>query len=96
MATDLPLLVFPQAKTVQPPKGSGFPPSQPHVPAHGKQVARLEPQLQELQNGFERYTASISGSVSGLEPETVLVIEIAGRIDDFKRAIEAAGLKWPW
>ena len=94
MATDLPLLVFPQAKTVQPRKGSGFPPSQPHVPAHGKQVARLEPQLQELQDGFERYKASISGSVSGLEPETVLVIEIAGRIDDFKRAIEAAGLKW--
>lgn len=48
MATSLPLLVFPQAKTIAPPKGNGFPSSQPHVPGHGKQVVRLGAQLTAL------------------------------------------------
>lgn len=40
MASPLPLLVFPQAKTIAQPKGKGFRPSQPHVPGHGKQVVQ--------------------------------------------------------
>ena len=75
MASPLPLLVFPQAKTIAPPKGKGFRPSQPHVPGHGKQVVRLDAQLIALQQESDRYKANISGSVDGLEPETVLVIE---------------------
>ena len=75
MASPLPLLVFPQAKTIAPPKGKGFRPIQPHVPGHGKQVVRLDAQLIALQQEFDRYKANISGSVDGLEPETVLVIE---------------------
>ncbi len=94
MATSLPLLVFPQAKTVAPPKGNGFPSSQPHVPGHGKQVVRLGSQLTVVQQEFDSYKASISSTVAGLEPETVLVIEIAGTVDDFKQAVEAVGLEW--
>jgi hypothetical protein len=94
MANSLPLLVFPQAKTIAPPKGNGFPSSQPHVPGHGKQVVRLGAQLTSLQQEFDRYKASISVSATGLEPETVLVIEIAGTVDDFKQAVEAVGLEW--
>ena len=94
MATSLPLLVFPQAKTIAPPKGNGFPSGQPHVPGHGKQVVRLDAQLAALQQEFDRYKASVSGSVAGLEPETVLVIEIAGSVNEFRQAIEAIGLEW--
>ncbi len=94
MATSLPLLVFPQAKTIAPPKGNGFPTSQPHVPGHGKQVTRLGAQLTTLQQDFERYKASVSGSVAGFEPETVLVIEIAGSVNEFRQAVEAIGLEW--
>lgn len=94
MATSLPLLVFPQAKTIAPPKGNGFPISQPHVPGHGKQVERLDVQLTTLQQDFERYKASISSSVAGFEPETVLVIEIAGSVNEFRQAVEAIGLEW--
>lgn len=94
MATSLPLLVFPQAKNIAPPKGNGFPTSQPHVPGHGKQVERLGAQLTTLQQDFERYKASVSGSVAGLEPETVLVIEIAGSVNEFRQAVEAIGLEW--
>lgn len=94
MATSLPLLVFPQARTIAPPKGKGFPSSQPHVPGHGKQVVRLGTQLTALQQEFDRYKASVSSSVAGFEPETVLVIEIAGSVDEFRQAIEAIGLEW--
>lgn len=94
MATALPLLVFPQAKTIAPPKGNGFPSSQPHVPGHGKQVVRLGAQLTALQQEFDRYKANVSGSAAGLEPETVLVIEIAGSVNEFRQAVEAIGLEW--
>ncbi|MGY6273995.1 S8 family peptidase [Methylomonas sp. MgM2] len=94
MANSLPLLVFPQAKTIAPPKGNGFPSSQPNVPGHGKQVVRLGAQLTSLQQEFDRYKANVSGSVAGLEPETVLVIEIAGNVNDFRQALEAIGLEW--
>ena len=94
MADPLPLLVFPEAKNIEPPKGSGFPSIQPHVPGHGKQVVRLDAQLTALQQEFDRYKASVSGSVTGLEPETVLVIEIAGSVNEFRQAIEVIGLEW--
>jgi hypothetical protein len=90
----LPLLVFPQAKLVSPERAPPFPPSKPHVPGHGIQVGRLAAQLEGLQQSFEQYRASISGAVAGLEPESVLVMEIAGSVDDFKQAVEAAGLEW--
>lgn len=94
METSLPLLVFPQAKIIAPPKGNGFPSSQPHVPGHGKQVFRLGAQLTALREEFDRYKASVSGSMAGFEPETVLVIEIAGSVNDFQQAVEAIGLEW--
>lgn len=94
MATSLPLLMFPQARTIPPPKGRPIVIGQPHVPGHGKQVERLDAQLTTLQQDFERYKASVSGSVAGLEPETVLVIEIAGSVNEFRQAVEAIGLEW--
>ncbi|ABM55891.1 S8 family peptidase [Verminephrobacter eiseniae] len=94
MENHFPLLVFPQARTIDPPKGSGFTPSKPHLPEHDRQVARLDAQLASLQQDFDRYKADISGSVAGLEPETVLVIEIAGHFDEFRQAVEAIGLEW--
>jgi len=95
MSDHLPLLVFPRAKTIDPPKGIGFTPSKPHFPGHDRQVARLKAQLDDVQQDFARYKASISGVVAGLEPETVLVIEIAGSVDDFRQAVENTdGLEW--
>nr|VFK66977.1 MAG: hypothetical protein BECKUNK1418G_GA0071005_11208 [Candidatus Kentron sp. UNK]VFK72475.1 MAG: hypothetical protein BECKUNK1418H_GA0071006_11178 [Candidatus Kentron sp. UNK] len=94
MADHLPLLVFPQARTI-PPKGKGFPQSKLHFPGHAKQVERLTPQLTDLEQEFSRYKADVSGSATGLEPEMVLVIEIAGSVDDFQGAVEKTnGLEW--
>lgn len=92
--THLPLLVFPQAKVVALEVGKPFPRSKPHVPGHGTQVGRVAGQLDELQQAFDLYRASIGGALAGLEPESVLVMEIAGSVDDFKQAVEAAGLEW--
>lgn len=94
MTNPLPLLVFPQARSLEPPKGTGFSPVMPHLPSRGRQVVRLVGQLSEVQQGFERYKASVGKSMAGLEPETVLVIEIAGSVEDFKQAIDATGLEW--
>jgi len=95
MADQLPLLVFPRARTIAPPKGNGFPPSKPHFPGHARQKERLSQQLDELQQDFSRYKASVSGVVDGLEPETVLVLEIAGSVDGFRQAVDSTtGLEW--
>lgn len=95
MAEHLPLLVFPRARTIEPPKGNPFPRSKPHFPGHARQIERLSQQLDQLQQDFTKYKASVSGVVAGLEPETVLVIEIAGSVDDFKQAVDDTnGLEW--
>nr|VFJ70489.1 MAG: Subtilase family protein [Candidatus Kentron sp. FW] len=95
MVDRLPLLVFPQARVIPRPKGKSSPPNKPHFPGHERQIQRLTPQLDDLRQEFDRYKASVSGTVGGLEPEMVLVIEIAGNVDDFQRAIDATeGLEW--
>lgn len=90
----LPLLVFPEKRIIQPEKGRGFPPSKQSLPGHGAQVARIGGQIERLEQDFARYQASLTGALTGLEPEMVLVIEIVGRLDDFRQAVEAAGLEW--
>lgn len=94
MAEALPLMVFPEKRIVPPDPGSGFPTGKPHLPGRAAQIPRIDDQLTELQQSFAQYQASLAGAVAGLEPETVLVMEIAGSVNDFKQAVEAAGLEW--
>ena len=95
MADNLPLLVFPRARTIVPSAGRPHPPGKLHFPSHDRQVQRLTPQLDRLQQEFARYRATVSGAVAGLEPETVLVIEIAGSVENFRQAVEDTdGLEW--
>lgn len=95
MPTDyLPLLVFPERRVLQPEPGRGFPPSVQKIPGFGSQVIRINRQIRQLEQDFARYQANIAGTLAGLEPEMVLVIEIVGRLEEFKQAIEAVGLEW--
>ncbi|QBG95850.1 S8 family peptidase [Xanthomonas oryzae] len=90
----LPLLVFPEKRILQPEKGNGFPQGKQNLPGHGAQVARIGRQIEHLEEDFAHYQASLNGALVGLEPEMVLVIEIVGHLDDFRQAVEAAGLEW--
>lgn len=94
MAEYLPLLVFPDKRVLAPDKAKGFPLGSLKLPDHKTQTARIEKQIGLLKDDFARYQASMTGALSGLEPEMALVIEIVGRLDDFKQAIETVGLEW--
>ena len=95
MADFLPLIVFPQAKTISPQSQQGFGSRKPHLLEHNKQARRLDEQFAKLEADFSDYKAGISNVVSGLEPETVLVIEIAGSVEGFVQAVKATdGLEW--
>jgi len=91
----LPLLIFPKPKQVPPPTKNGFPPSHPHFPDKDTQTSRLAPQFEQLQNQFLADRAILANNVSGIDPEMVLVIETAGRIDRLQTAIaNTVGLEW--
>lgn len=94
MEDHLPLLVFPNRRNIQPETGSGKPIGQPHFPIKTKQINLVTPQLVELEKSFSNYRAAFSNTVSGYEPEAVLVIEIIGSVEDFKQAVEALELEW--
>ncbi len=95
MADGLPLLVFPSARVVSPPDKKGFFQGKVCHPGRARQSQRLTGQLDELTQDFTRYKAIIGSVVAGLEPETVLVIEIRGTVDAFKQAVDSTtGLEW--
>ena len=87
MPTHLPLLIFPKYESVSPPSGRPVPPRDTHFPNHEDQKERLGPKIEKLK-------ASISQNVAGLEPETVLIIEIVGSVEQFYQAVEKVGLEW--
>lgn len=90
----LPLLIFPKPKQVLPPTKNGFPPSHPHFPDKDTQISRLTPQFKQLQNQFLADSAILANTISGIDPEMVLIIETAGRIDKLQAAITNTGLEW--
>lgn len=94
MAEVYPLLIFPQPRSIEPPKGQGFPPTPLQLPSHSRQIDRVEPLISSIEYEFQRFRGRVESSMSGLEPEMVLVIELADRIDDLARAVNAIGLEW--
>jgi len=91
---ELPLLIFPEARVVPPPKGRpAF--SSPRILSKSEQINRLAPQFAELEKQFLADKALLVDSIAGMEPEMVLVLETVGRIEDFQRAItNTPGLDW--
>lgn len=85
-----PLLIFPdhtKARRDIPKAKFGFTPY--HYPPFQIQKDKLTPQFESMYQSF------IINATEGLEPETVLVIETIGKVDDFERAVRAVtGLEW--
>lgn len=62
---------------------------------HDRQIERVRPQLQRLQEAIERRRLELRGELAGVEPELALVIETAGTIDRFYKAVRRIpGLEW--
>ena len=94
MSDKLPLLIFPQHKSVPPESGRGHPPTRPTLPIHTRQSERLRLQLQGIRSEFEKFKGAIDQTIIGGEPELVVVLELAERIEDLERAVISAGLEW--
>src|SRR3954466_11879208 len=64
------------------------PPNRPRIEGPGPQVQqrRLGGSLQRLTAAFDAQRLALAGDPDALEPEQVLVLEIAGEIDEFVRA----------
>ena len=95
MAENYPLLFFPFST---PDVKIGRPRNiQPHFsfPNAARQRERLGPVLQELCDAIEARTIQIQEGADGIDPDTVLVLETVGTIDDFANAVrKIEGLDW--
>lgn len=57
------------------------------VPPRDRQSERLEPRFQRIAAALDAQRLVLSATPDALEPETILVLEIAGEVTDFARAM---------
>lgn len=50
--------------------------------------------MEEVQSEFEKFKGLIDATLMESEPELVLVLELANKVDDLTRAVNVAGLEW--
>lgn len=89
-----PLLLLPRARMLPPPKGKPSPPKKYHFPVPADQQQRVNAQLTAIEKYFQTEKAQLTGNALGLEPESVLVIDTIGSIDNFKKAVDRAALEF--
>lgn len=65
-----------------------------HFPGGDAQRQRLAPQLQRLSEAFEHHRAAVQRDIQGLDPESVIVFEVAEGVDSFITAARHAGMEW--
>jgi len=95
MATALrPLLLFPApAPAVRAPATVRDKPI--HFPGIGRQAARVTPQLNALRQAFDAKRLRVQQEAPFENPELILVLEIAGQIRNFAKAVRRLpGLEW--
>lgn len=95
MATgNFPLLLFPVPALAERSKLSGGGDSV-HIPDITRQYARIAPQLTVLQHAFNTRRLKLQQSAPMESPELILVIEVAGTLDNFSNAVaKIPGLEW--
>lgn len=63
-------------------------------PGFEVQQRRLPVVFRELQNAVEGHRLHSRVDVQGVDPEFVLVFEVAGSVDNFNKALVRAGMEW--
>lgn len=89
-----PLLFFPAPTGADRNKlgGGGGP---VHFPGIGRQRARIAPQFMVLQQAFEAKSLRLQQATPVENPELILVLEVAGTVKDFAKAVsKLPGLDW--
>lgn len=66
----------------------------PHHPSVQTQTQRIGPKLQVLRDTMESQRAVIHQNINNIEPEMVLVFEVAGNINNFIKAAQRVGMEW--
>jgi len=95
MASNYPLLFFPQPTPLPKRAGNPFPPKFIHYPSNDRQTERLSPLFETLRRSFESQRADIQNTPVGIDPEQVLVFETIGNVESFVTAIRnTEGLEW--
>ncbi len=92
---DYPILVFPKpAKPVERSTlGGGG--GRTRVPPVDVTAKRLAPKLSDLVEAIDNGKLNLQQDAEGADPEDVLVLETAGRIDDFYKAVQKIqGFEW--
>lgn len=89
-----PLLLFPTPEvTSKSNLGSGG--ERPHLPTHHRQGERLAPKFSQLQEAVRSRNIEIQQTVTGIDPEQVLVMETIGSVADFANAVKRIdGFEW--
>ena len=92
--TDYPLLVFPNpTKAARLRRFGGG--SRVKVPSAARQVERLAPHFQRLQDAMDKQRLALQDNPLGIQPEQVLVLETIGSIQNFIKAVNRIpGLEW--
>ena len=68
--------------------------TKPHFPSQSAQTRRLGPIFQSLQDVMNRKSAILQQGVQGIDPEFVLVFEVADSVTNFAIAVKNAGMEW--
>ena len=84
---EFPLLRMPTPEVKQPPRGFGGS-SRVKFPDRQKQIQRIGPVFQRLQDVMKRDPLILRRDPAGIAPERALVIEIAGSVDNLYEAID--------
>lgn len=75
-------------------RGRPMPIKQPVYPSKDVQIERISPQLKKVEGTFDKIVSLSQQANLCMEPEAILIMEIAGEIKDFKQALEEVGLEW--
>jgi len=86
-----PLLIFSKPGVADKTTSPRFSPNKPHYPNAARQWERLSPKFAQLQNAL----VQVQPNADGIEPESVLVIETIGAVEDFVNAVKRiSGFEW--
>ena len=91
---DRPSLLLPAATVRERTRGRGGR-TDVRGPGRGTQGSRLDPKFGRLTTAFDNERLRLSQTPEALEPEQILVFEIAGELSDFRDSVDRiSGLEW--